>query len=66
MSDKAGDRFTDKSGKSYELRHDSKGGHLRPYTMKDGESGSSLFAAVAALLCTVGRDTLRAIFSRKR
>lgn len=36
MPDKAGDRFTDKTGKTYELRPDPKGGHLRPYAAKDG------------------------------
>jgi len=33
MPDKAGDRFTDRKGRTYELRPDPKGGHLRPYTI---------------------------------
>jgi hypothetical protein len=34
MPDKAGDRFTDKKGRGYELRPDPKGGHLRPITLE--------------------------------
>jgi hypothetical protein len=39
MADKQGDRFTDKTGKQYELNKDPNGGHLRPYTLKNGKSG---------------------------
>jgi len=52
MSDKTGDRFTDKMGKSYELRPDPKGGHLRPYTVKDANH-KNVLAAILTPIITV-------------
>lgn len=51
MADKAGDRFTDSRGIQYELRPDTKGGHLRPHTLPSG-SGRDWFAEVAAAVLT--------------
>jgi len=60
MPDKAGDRFTDKKRKTYELIHDPKDGHLRPRTVKGanevtvkGANNKNPLVAILTLIITV-------------
>ena len=63
MPDKAGDRFTDKIGKTYELRPDPQDGHLRPVTVK-GAHNNWLAAILAAIMIPVIVKGLRWIWSK--
>lgn len=53
MPDKAGDRFTDKTGKTYELRPDPQDGHLRPVTVKGANNKNPLVAILAPIIMMV-------------
>jgi len=66
MPDKAGDRFTDKTGKTYELRPDPQGGHLRPYTVKNPNCGEHPLTPVITTVVMAGlRWIWNNIFKRK-
>lgn len=63
MTDKAGDRFKDKTGKTYELRPDPQGGHLRPVTVKGANNKNALTEILATIMTVVVVGGLRWIWN---
>ena len=64
MPDKAGDRFRDMKGATYELRPDPQGGHLRPYTVKGANNRNALAAILAATITPIVVGGLRWIWNK--